>query len=538
MRKKVLMFSFQSPKERLFVGLFFIILAIITSWNNWILWLYGGADNVFLVQLANNIANRGVPYSQVALAVRDMFALILGNSAEMVCQLPLEFSLEKEFNYFSWHTYLYLYLLSPLHWFLDARHTLPVLTALSFVGLLLFTFNYLRYKEVPVALSLIVVFMIMMHPAWLHSISGQLYSDRFYLIFGFPLLVFLYEKPNKTFAIVFLGLMAALISERFGAIVGAQLLYFSFLPLLKRKRPNLRLFLMGVCFVGFTVFILLNFIEYSANSSFSKSLTPAYFLKNYATESFRYGFYTFLLVTFCGIGFFSFFKPTLFPLLLINIFPNMIGNLGGAEKTGFLTHYHSAYFPILVFVSVAGFINVCRFLEKRNHLKSIYFMLLLSGIIHAGVVSSRIDSFRVSNDLFNGYLSPIKGVRLWYNGTFSYFKHMIWSAGDNIPEGAKVVTTEFALPFIARNTEVSLVPLGLANADYAFLPVVNEPGEPGVIRFGGSFSYLGIDDTIQQDDCINEHLQKYDYDITNVQRFGRWALIKRIPDNNIMKEIE
>jgi hypothetical protein len=45
--------------------------------------------------------------------------------------------------------------------------------------------------------------------------------------------------------------------------------------------------------------------------------------------------------------------------------PNIIGNIGGAEKYGFLTHYHTLYFPFLIFASIMGYIQLIKICKTK-----------------------------------------------------------------------------------------------------------------------------------------------------------------------------
>lgn len=42
-------------------------------------------------------------------------------------------------------------------------------------------------------------------------------------------------------------------------------------------------------------------------------------------------------------------------LALGALVPNLLGSIGGAEKLGWTTHYHSPYFPFLVLAVLLGY---------------------------------------------------------------------------------------------------------------------------------------------------------------------------------------
>jgi hypothetical protein len=532
MRSWGLMFKLANRKEQFLLVSFLFLLFVMIAVTNWVNWIHGAADNTFLVQLANNIAQRGVPYSQVAYAVNVLFSEILAQPAEVVCNLDLYFPYDREFNYFKWHTYVFLYLLAPMHWVVDARHTLPVLTAFAFTGLLYFTYTYLRFRKIPPALSAMVMVLLILHPAWHQSVSGQIYNDRFFVLFGLPLLLLLHERPGHYLPLLILGTVVTSISDRFGAITGAFFIYFSLLPLLKFKSPRISLLLWGVCFAMISVLIHKFVSDYKANVSFSSTLLPSSFLLNMTSEMFAFKFKTFMMVIFTGLGFFSLMSPLFLPLLLVVIYPNAIGHVGGAEKIGFLTHYHTVYFPVLVFCSLQGFVAAYHFLERKKLSLLLYLLLFISFVLQAGVLVTRIESFNSYNSLLGSYLRAFKGPLYIASDDYRWFSTYISVIAEKMPKGSNVVTTEFSLPLVGLKHNVSIVPHGLPNADYALLPVLRDKSLEEDAMYGGSFSYDGPEDNLKQDICINQHLRSYGYDLESVERIGSWALIRRKNSRN------
>ena len=52
-------------------------------------------------------------------------------------------------------------------------------------------------------------------------------------------------------------------------------------------------------------------------------------------------------------------------------------NIGGAEKVGFFTHYHSYYFPVLLWATIAGYAAAYRLLSARRLTPALYAAVTL-----------------------------------------------------------------------------------------------------------------------------------------------------------------
>jgi len=190
-----------------------------------------------------------------------------------------------------------------------------------------------------------------------------------------------------------------------------------------------------------------------------------------------------------------------------------------------LTHYHTTYFPVLVFVGLLGFVQFANSFRRLGKY-GIATVLGVLTVLNIYIVTTMVPGIKNLDRPLTSYLSVLGGIGKLYDGQYEYYQSLM-KVRDHIPVNSKVVTTEHALPIIGLQSEVSLVPLGLADADYAFLPVIREPHQGIGMRIGGSSSYLGEKDTMSQDDCISQHLETYGYDMGNIKRFGSWALLKR-----------
>ena len=76
-----------------------------------------------------------------------------------------------------------------------------------------------------------------------------------------------------------------------------------------------------------------------------------------------------------------FFAKRLTLITILMVLPNIFYDIGGAEKTQFDTHYHSLYFPFLVFTFLAGIVRLESYLKQIKIKKSLifypYFLIVL-----------------------------------------------------------------------------------------------------------------------------------------------------------------
>jgi hypothetical protein len=72
----------------------------------------------------------------------------------------------------------------------------------------------------------------------------------------------------------------------------------------------------------------------------------------------------FFLINFFFL-FLSIFNIRFFLIALSSLLPNLFISIGGAEKTGLTTHYHSFYIPFLISGAVFGFIKLKEILAEK-----------------------------------------------------------------------------------------------------------------------------------------------------------------------------
>ena len=212
-------------------------------------------------------------------------------------------------------------------------------------------------------------------------------------------------------------------------------------------------------------------------------------------------------------------------VILLIMLPNMIGDIGGAEKTGWSTHYHALYIPYLIAASCIGFIN---FLKS---VKLISFNLMKYLIIFLFTVISFTNNAYSLNPLLDINFSQIKenGVVKLYgialnkgaNGNIMNYKHeQNKILSDALPRNTSISTSEGYFPSLANNNrELHLYPLNFGKSEYLVLNYneLNINDYNYNIVASGEVSFLDLSNKIELSKCLNNMIK------------NEYIIIKKIP---------
>lgn len=485
-------------------------------------WELGFGDGAFLTQLADNIAQTGKPLSQLSASFDEMFARVLWGPTEELCSGPLKIQSPVEFNYFKWHAYSVLYLIAPLVYVFGGKLVLSTLTAFSFAAIPCGAYYYLRRKGVGHWSCLLVALLLIAHPAWSVSLQGQMYADRLFLGVGFALFLLLDDPVKNRISILILLMVGSTVSERFGLVLGSCVVIYLRLRRASIK-DNIAIYVCSVVAAAVSIFLLKFVIVHPSNASFASMMTPNAFLLNYrGYPSFAQNMWSFLLIN----GVFALFGMKNWRMLAIAIFaalPNIIGNIGGAEKTGYLTHYHSTYFPLLAAALVTSAANLrnSQFLLSVRAAHLLFFLMI-------GYAQPTVSLKNVTSS------GP---ARLWadieslYQGAKALNVIQYREIARAIPPHSNVVTLEGLMPILyPAAANLQTYPLGIDDANYVVLPWWQTvPG--GSYQFPASYSFLGVEERKKQDALIAIRLSKLGFDLDRPKIIGAWAILSKLPLN-------
>ena len=370
-------------------------------------------DAAIFEQVSENIyAGKGAISNVFAATQNYIDRQYFSYSLSELLAKKLEPPISKERNMTHFHAYWVLYLFAPLlAWF----HSSLLLTAsqvLVYLGLVYGAFYILEKECNRFPIALLFGILILISPAIAGGIAGQFYPDRLFVFLGFLLCYLVYYKAN-IIIIVLLSLLTALINERAALIGGLTII---FVPLCQRDslifiKRNVAVFVVGLVLIAYSYWVgkfWLSNLYYS--TYLPKNLTEL--TARFSDPVFFHNAVIFVLSNAVLLAF-SMGNYRLFFLSVFFMIPNFIGNIGGAEKVNWLTHYHSYYIPVLVFSAAEGAAVIGNKLSFGKNLGFITIAFFLT----CGLLSHESDSghalYRCFNVLRGGLFAYVPRVDLW-----------------------------------------------------------------------------------------------------------------------------
>jgi hypothetical protein len=283
---------------------------------------------------------------------------------------------------FFWHAYVLTGIISVLgisNFFLFPNlFFLPiVLMSISFVMGLTLIFQYLSSKLSSLQAG-IFIGLLLVNPIFFQSILGQTYIDRLFFGPAIYILLRIIDLKKLSLKDSIISFLTILISERTALYLGIaiilSLIFFRQKDLKSDSKVQI-LALVGV--TGVCWFLFWNI--YFATSDYYSAISLGGVLSNF--NSAMSGSRSLLLAELILV---------LLPLLIListNIYlsilsavlilPNVLFNIGGAELTGFYTHYHSGYSPLIFTLAAFGYVNLSRSSIFRLGFKRLFEICVL-----------------------------------------------------------------------------------------------------------------------------------------------------------------
>lgn len=430
------------------------------------------------------------------------------------------------------HAYIFYFPLKILSFLINPKIVIAFANALSHLLIIWLAAGYLRSKSIQNSLIIVFLLLIITQPVWSYGLLGDQYFDRYFIGLGFLYLCVLndFDENNKIYfiKIIVCGLLAASVNERSALAIlflSAYFLVDSFF--LGRPKNSLKILSLAVLLVLISVYLYSyyklfyvrlpgtgNIVEYIHGFiNFYENL------QNPITEKRLIEF----LVLNTPLLFLAAFSGRLFWVVLIFMAPNIFGSFGGAEKTGWFTHYHVLYFPILVFAAMNGLVKVHKSYRKFNfrYKKSFIVIFLIFGLI--------LHSSSKENAGQMGYWRRFLGFVVAPYTTPEYRSYSSANAiGNFIGAGKNISMVEGGMPNFILNNKLSLFPMNIHNADYVIVPYL-EDGR-GIIT-SGVISYKG--DLNDKNKCINKLLKNYGYSLNNpLLKVDNYVLLKKQAQND------
>jgi len=515
---------------------YFVVLLLLLASIAVGIWKYSDGrsnaeDYTYIKQLIESIAETGVPSSDAQNAINDMlFDGVLTTPPEELCVKPLAAKSHMDAP-FAYHPYFILYIIAPLANLLSAELLLALITVGGFFLLLYFNFSYMQSQKVGVFISLCLLLLFTVHPVWSQALQGQYYVERFFI----PLaawLIWLINRDSRNFSLIFLvTILCVLVTERTGLIVGAYLIMHALIYRNIVRRERLFLLVFGVLSLSYSASLMTFYLDnasYSSGGFFPHNLSELF--QRFTDDAFVSKLGVFSFYNLLVLGLFAVWDWRAFSIALVMMLPNMVGNIGGAEKTGFLTHYHSLYLPFLFWAASSGTVKLYHQLLHtpviiRRGVVVFMSVFLIPMVAFSGVsAASRIDfSSNHLNDLV--IVKAFKQLPECFDGgAIAQWRKGVDDIRSAVPEGVKVTTSFWGMPILEHNRSLYYYPLGLDVADYAVLRFQMKNGS---YYYTGAISYLGADAQNAIDQCMNLRLREVGFNVDDPLILGGTAILKR-----------
>jgi len=406
-------------------------------------------------------------------------------------------------DFLLYHTNYFYYLLAPFQFFLTAPIIVHGTLSLTFVVLAYLIFLNFKNNGLPVFLSLILMMSFILHPGWSHTIFGQPFVDMYYLIFGF--LICYFEDKKNTKLLLIIWILSLLINEKIMIMNSIFLIGIFLVNLIKKqkdKRHNIYILIMGLAslllFIYATKFILTNPYYSSAVPNSIESLIN-YILSPRGSM----GIFSIILVNIFLLLPIFLKDKLIFLLILALMSPNIFGNIGGAEKVNFFTHYHCLYIPFLFYYS-SKFIG--EYLGNLNNKKTP--TLVLSVILFLFYSSIHFDNNL--KPVFKNFSKNNNYYKEFFKNSYSY-SEIKQDIEFNIPKESKVVAVEGALPFLYDYDEVYQYPMFMDEAEY-MITYFNDDDKN---NFQGYTSFISSEKEEETNECLYKKGQEFNFNYKN-----------------------
>lgn len=455
--------------------IFILVLIFAYAKDNYIFTQLG--DHAIFAQSINNIINSGLAKSNIFSACQYLIDNSIAHlSMSELNNLNLPGQLMNDRFLFSFHADFILYFIAVFSLIFGSDVSLIYLQLLNIVLLFIFGIKILKRNNISKYIILIFVFFTLINPLIVGNILGQFYPDRLYIAPMF-LMLFLLNKTKINYSFLLITfLITLLINERAAIYVALSFFYFFLIKnyeILKnlffhhksakvKKFNDVRLIFFGLASILY--FILIKF--YLISNIYYGSFIPGSFSQLFTLlgdNQFQYNIFYFILniTPFLVI---SFFDKKLFILSLIAIIPNLIGNIGGAEKLGWFTHYHSYYIPFLFFSSVYGLISLMNHKDNKKFLLIAFLAFIVSIYF---LSANKLYSIKYSFNL-------IKNIIVTKINEPTRKDISIRNISEILKPGNKVSTTELGMNLLHnQGVDFYYFPIQHKGVDFIFIPCLD-----------------------------------------------------------------
>lgn len=482
-------------------------------------------DSLLFEQLIDNIwRGRGERSSVFDSVVSVINSGAFSQGKEVWLRVANAFDPNIDRSVLTFHSYLIMYALAVFRSIARPVTILTIADVASFTGMALIVYAWLRRNDVGVAASAVFVFIMMLHPAWGVSITGQFYPDRLFMFMGLLFFVGVAERWRWPW-LVLIAMLTLAITERSFTVLGLFLIGYGVLFFDRRQRSR-----SLVCVAAGAVLVVAGSMlqHHILDNVYYSGFMPGSLgdlQSRFASPAFRQKLSIFLAIN-TGFLFVSAFRWRAMLIAVAVMLPNVCGSIGGAEKTGFPTHYHSYYFPCLVWGAALGYMTIAHRASSAAAARR-WPAAFASSILVAACVPIALTHLvdwtgsgrpRVSGKvalMTNALLKLPNDWREAFGPEGLPLREARDAALAAVPPGSRVVAPESTMWTIAPSNRISIYPLGLDDATH--IVVVCEALPAGGWTWNALPSFLPAPQRQPIEDAFKDKAKALGFDVDHPQ---------------------
>ncbi|MCL4386196.1 MAG: DUF2079 domain-containing protein [Cyanobacteria bacterium] len=500
--------------EKIIVTILLFFLFLVLTWLLYyknISFQFG--DTTFAGQILSNFRHGN-------FLITNTFGDSIGYSMENIWYRPASYVCKQPListpYHGPWgHYYFIMFALIPLTFLFDIFLLVPALHAFIYTSIIFFVYFFSRERKLNIINSFLLTILITQHPLWELGLFGQFYFNRLFI----PLcafIIFLLSRKKSNYILLFVATILALsTNEIYGIVLFFVFTAFALLFHKKEKSKLIFLTIVSLLYSLIAIIIIQHTVGGGTQVGFIKhtfSLNLFSTINNLVKNSLSQKTLIFLMVNIGFLGILSFTNLITGLTALIFLLPNIFVSIGGAEKTGWATHYHSGYFIPLIWLSIMG---ISMLKSKSKYLISaiIIMVIIFSMFVNYDALSiNKIPSIKL--------YSLVKTIYSTYQTKKSIidYRNKLRSA---VGQGTSISAPE-AIAYNLMDHKIYYYPMNIDFVDKVIFRY--DPEKKDINRFY-SINYGQQDDHL--DECIIARMKKDGFDFTNPKVIGGWAVIGR-----------
>lgn len=289
---------------------------------------------------------------------------LITSTNDAICNVAQNIDTSGQSNIFQKHSYLMSWPLSVLN-YISPFSSLQIVAAvvlLSYVSVFVTTYLFLTKAGVRLITRIATLFAVTTYPVFAVAFTGQPFFDHLMIGLALPLIYLVWWTKYRSIKvykwIVALTVLLAMTTERGAALAG--LVSIGYIILLhgtgSLKIRELRYILLSGLLSSIWFIVWIKFFQsYGAYGQISITGMLSRFNALFQAPLSSSAFVFFSTSIFWIV--LNLFAGRYLAVSILAVLPNLLISIGGAELTGFLTHYHQGYAAVLIAGGVIGVVH-------------------------------------------------------------------------------------------------------------------------------------------------------------------------------------